>query len=120
MTVFKSILELCDVVSHVIYCSEDASILLTLENNSNEYWIPSSKVGNNMSWCAQSLQDMQDIFGGGLESGKCLRVYKIWVPQNTTPYIYHCIFEVRITAERKKKAKNTYGKYRGKVRIIFN
>lgn len=58
---FKAVAELCDVVSHLIYCVDDSSIMLTLEANTNEYWIPSSKVTNDSSWYSQSLKDIEEV-----------------------------------------------------------
>lgn len=113
---FKTISELTDVVSHVIFCPDDVSMLITLEPNTNEYWIPSSKIPVGTGWFAQSVKDMEDLFGVVYQTQKMLKLYKIWVPHHSTSYIYHCIYFVLMPGEQRKKLKTTYGKYRGKIR----
>lgn len=44
---FKNFNKICDVVSLVVYCPSDKSILLSKEVN-GEYWIPSGKTENNI------------------------------------------------------------------------
>ena len=59
---FKSIFELCDVVSIAFYCSADATMMLIIEPNTNEYWIPSVKVTAPNSWVTYMTKDLiQDV-----------------------------------------------------------
>lgn len=57
---FKAVSELCDVISFVFFCPDDSTILCTLEANTNEYWIPSSKIGEDTSWYIQCKKDVED------------------------------------------------------------
>ncbi|KAK4874556.1 hypothetical protein RN001_013916 [Aquatica leii] len=115
---FKSISDLCDVVSHVVYCPDDATMFITLEPNCNEYWIPSSKVTSGSGWIAQSVKDMDEIFGLVLHNIKILKLCKVWVPQHAQPCVYHCIYCVYMSLDQKKKLKTTYGRFRGKVKWV--
>ncbi|KAK5640798.1 hypothetical protein RI129_009345 [Pyrocoelia pectoralis] len=115
---FKAVSDLTDVVSHVIFCPDDVSMLITLEPHSNEYWIPSSKITPGTGWFAQSVKDMEDIFGVVYKTQKMLKLYKVWVPHHVSSYIYHCIYFVLMPGEQRKRLKTTYGKYRGKVRWV--
>ncbi|RZC40793.1 uncharacterized protein BDFB_004392 [Asbolus verrucosus] len=124
---FKSVNDLCDVVSVVIYCFSDATMLLVVEPSSNEYWIPSVKVTGGSSWSSQVTKDLitdvsedrkyqtyyrknLQIFGCVLPISKLMRLNKVWIPYHSTPYISHAIFEVQINADMKKKSKVPFGK----------
>ena len=61
MPTFRAISELCNVVSMVVYCSQDRTILLTLESTTAEYWIPSLKVPEGESWQSQLNKDMKEV-----------------------------------------------------------
>ncbi|XP_068914444.1 uncharacterized protein [Tenebrio molitor] len=115
---FKSIHELCDIASVVIFCPSDSTIMLVIEPSSNEYWIPSVKVPAGNSWVGQISRDLlQDIFGTNVTINRVLRVNKLWMPaSHKAPYLCHSIFEVQVTLEMKKKSKSPFGKYKGKVR----
>ncbi|XP_044272229.1 uncharacterized protein LOC123016057 isoform X3 [Tribolium madens] len=115
---FKSIFELCDVVSVIVCCRIDTSIMLIIESSSNEYWIPSMKVSGLNSWLGHLAKDLlNDIFGGNASIQGLARLNKLWMPSpHKTPYICHAIFTADVTLEMKKKSKSPFGKYRGKIR----
>lgn len=105
--------KLSDVVSYAIYCADDSTAMLVLENNTKTYWIPSSNVSANLSWNSQFSQDMHDILGPGFEVAAAVRLYRIWAPKHVTPYIFHGVFAVYITAEKKVRLDSIHGKYQG-------
>ncbi|KAJ3663204.1 hypothetical protein Zmor_007508 [Zophobas morio] len=115
---FKSIFELCDVVSIAFYCSADATMMLIIEPNTNEYWIPSVKVPAPNSWVTYMTKDLiQDIFGMTFPIDKLMQFNKVWLP--TSPkggYISHSIFSVPVKIDVKKKSKSLFGRYKGKIR----
>ncbi|KAF5299422.1 hypothetical protein FQA39_LY11568 [Lamprigera yunnana] len=114
---YGTITELCDIVSHVIYCPDDTTMLITLEPNCDEYWIPSTKIASDIGWFTQSTKDIDEIFGV-LQMRKMLKVCKIWVPQHIPAYIFHCIYNVIITGDQKKKLRTSYGRFRGNVKWV--
>jgi hypothetical protein len=74
---FKSIHELCDIASVVIFCPSDSTIMLVIEPSSNEYWIPSVKVPAGNSWVGQISRDLlQDVISEKSKSRvRSLRFY---------------------------------------------
>lgn len=59
---FKSVHELCDVISVIVCCHADSSIMLVVESNSNEYWIPSVKTTGTMGWLGHvSMNLLHDV-----------------------------------------------------------
>lgn len=61
MTLFKAISELCDVISHIVFCTEDGTLMLSMENNTNEFWIPSTKVQPGNSWQTELSKVTVDV-----------------------------------------------------------
>ncbi|KYB28233.1 uncharacterized protein LOC103312510 [Tribolium castaneum] len=115
---FKSVFELCDVVSVIVCCRADTSIMLIIESSSNEYWIPSIKVTGLNSWLGHLAKDLlNDIFGCNASVQGLMRLNKLWLPSpHKFSYICHAIFTADVTLEMKKKSKSPFGKYRGKIR----
>ncbi|XP_074040904.1 uncharacterized protein isoform X6 [Leptinotarsa decemlineata] len=115
MAVFKSIGELCDVVSVVVFCNIDSTMMLTVDNF--EHWIPSVKVLPGQMWERTIAKEVNEIFDGSTVD-RVLRIYKIWIPRHTQQFLLHVVFELTVDAGVKNKAKNTMGKYRGKLRWV--
>lgn len=118
MSQFKSISDLCDVMSLVFLCTDDNTLMLTLEGTSTEYSIPCSKLAPGNSWYAQAMQDVQEIFGTSIRNADVLKTCKIWIPHRFSPDVYHCIFRIRVNDDQKKKARNVNSRYRGKTRWV--
>lgn len=62
MSRFKAISELCNVVSLAAYCSDDSSMLMTLENVTSELWIPSVRVQEGESWQSVLNKELQEVY----------------------------------------------------------
>lgn len=61
MAMFKNVSELCDVISQSVYCPDDNSYMLILDNTTNEFWIPSTKASQESSWQAELSKDSVDV-----------------------------------------------------------
>ncbi|KAH1016710.1 hypothetical protein HUJ04_007887 [Dendroctonus ponderosae] len=107
-----------NVLSLLIYCTVDNSLMLTLENANSDHWMPSVKADTNVSWARLIGKEAQEIVGCK-SPVKLLRLNKIWYPgtERCITY-YHCVFQLNVDLPTKNKTKNTMGKYRGKIRWI--
>lgn len=59
MALFKTPGEMCDVVSAVVYCDSDSSIMLVVDNV--EHWLPNVKVPMGMSWERMISKELEDV-----------------------------------------------------------
>ncbi|KAJ8959024.1 hypothetical protein NQ318_022278 [Aromia moschata] len=59
MAMFKSSADLCDAVSVAVYCGNDTTMMLTVDNT-NEHWIPSTRVPSGQSWFKAITKELQD------------------------------------------------------------
>ncbi|KAJ8923305.1 hypothetical protein NQ315_001863 [Exocentrus adspersus] len=110
----SSISDLTHVVSVVVFCKADSTVLLTVENN--EHWIPGTKVPMGVSWEKTIGKDLNEILKVSSPDGIC-RIWKIWIPCQPEP-VYHCVFQLYVDSDSKNKIKNTMGRYRGKLRWV--
>lgn len=123
----KNVNDLCDMVSFYTFCSGDNTVLLTSEYT--DLWLPTGKVTPGNSWNLQILKEIKDvsrnlssentlnyrfffrqIFGVEIKPERVLRLHKVWVPGHAKNFIYHCVFEIKCSADQKRKSKNTFGK----------
>ncbi|XP_023310381.1 uncharacterized protein LOC108912646 [Anoplophora glabripennis] len=114
MSLSKSGTELGDMVSLAVFCKIDSTFMLTVENN--EHWIPSTKVPQGHSWEKTISKDLVDMFKI-THPDKIARLWKIWIPRQTES-IFHCVYQNIVDSDEKNRAKNTMGKYRGKLRWV--
>ncbi|CAF4787543.1 unnamed protein product [Pieris macdunnoughi] len=105
---FKNYLDICDVVSLLVYCPAEKAYLLTKESN-GEYWIPSSRTEKNC-WKMSAHKLNFELFGMD-SSAQChpLRVYKIWLPDHPSTCVYHAVYKVSIKPDVKKRVKRRVG-----------
>lgn len=61
MGVFKSISEICDIISHSAYCVDDATMMIAMESTTNDFWIPSTKVQYGVSWQTELSKVTVDV-----------------------------------------------------------
>ncbi|KAL1494191.1 hypothetical protein ABEB36_009828 [Hypothenemus hampei] len=107
-----------NVLSLLINCSTDNSVMLILENVTNNFWVPSVKTDLNSSWSKLIIKEAQEITATKLPV-RLLRLSKIWYPRpEGSLYLYHCVFQCDVDANIKNKTKTVMGKYRGKVKWI--
>lgn len=50
------------------------------------------------------------IFGSAVTPSRVIRLYRIWHPLKASNYIYHCVYELRVNQDLKKRSRNTFGK----------
>lgn len=50
------------------------------------------------------------IFGSAVTPSRVIRLYRIWLPLKASNYIYHCVYELRVNQDLKKRSRNTFGK----------
>ncbi|CAG9773159.1 unnamed protein product [Ceutorhynchus assimilis] len=107
-----------NIISLLIYCVADNSLMLTLDNVNSDHWLPSVKADYNVSWSRLIGKEAQDIVGSKT-AVKILRLYKIWYPRKEGDLtLWHCVFQLCVDIPTKNKTKNTMGKWRGKIRWI--
>ncbi|XP_076250134.1 uncharacterized protein LOC143189981 [Rhynchophorus ferrugineus] len=111
--------ELTHMVSLMIICVGDNSILLTLDGANNDHWLPSIKAETNCSWSKLVAKEILEILGLKI-AAKLLRLYKMWYPKKEgSTQLMHCVFQLAIDLQTKTKTKNSMGKYRGKTKWIM-
>ncbi|KAJ2953956.1 hypothetical protein O0L34_g1593 [Tuta absoluta] len=113
---FKHYKDLCDVVSLVVYCPNDKTLLLTKETT-GDFWIPSSKTDKH-SWKSTAYKIYVDLFGlDSVPQSQCtpLRIYKVWLPSHQLSSVYHAVYKVCIKADIKKKTKIKMQSMRGRL-----
>ncbi|XP_022121878.2 uncharacterized protein LOC110997839 [Pieris rapae] len=105
---FKNYIDICDVVSLLVYCPAEKAYLLTKESN-GEFWIPSSRTEKNC-WKMSAHKLNFELFGMD-SSAQCqpLRVYKIWLPDHPSTCVYHAVYKVSIKSDVKKRVKRRAG-----------
>ena len=47
-----------------------------------------------------------------------MKIYKVWLPDQPSEWLYHCVYNVIATDDEKSRSKITRGKYRGKIRWV--
>lgn len=57
---FKTVNDLCDCVSVVVFCGIDSTMMLTVDGT--EHWIPSVKVPSGQSWGRAISKEIQEVF----------------------------------------------------------
>lgn len=102
MSLFKYPSDLSDVVSIIIYCQENDTILLIKETN-GEFKLPSSIVVNNQ-WKESALELTHEILGFDIVI-ETVKFYKIWIPNHTQPFIHHIVYRGLISINQSKKTR---------------
>lgn len=99
MLLFKYPKDLSDVVSIIFYCQDKKSFFLIKEAN-GEFKLPSSLVVNKQ-WKESALELALELFGFEL-AVDAVKIYKIWIPNNVQPFIYHIVYRGLISSTPKK------------------
>lgn len=102
MSLFKYPSDLSDVVSIIIYCQDNDTILLIREIN-GEFKLPSSVVVNNQ-WKESALKLTNEILGFDVTID-ALKFYKIWIPNHIQPFINHIVYRGLISSNFSKKTR---------------
>lgn len=50
-----------NMVSLLVYCTTDNSLMLTVENPNSDHWIPSVKVEPSVSWSRTVTKEAQEV-----------------------------------------------------------
>lgn len=59
MSLFKAPTDLCDVVSVVVFCDTDNTMMLVVDNV--EHWLPSVKVPAGLAWERAISKEIQEV-----------------------------------------------------------
>lgn len=102
MSIFKYPSDLSDVVSIIIYCQENDTILLIKQTN-GEFKLPSSVVVNNQ-WKESASELIHEILGFDVVI-EAVKLYKIWIPNHSQPFIHHIVYRGLISINQSKKTR---------------
>lgn len=102
MSLFKYPSDLSDVVSIIIYCQENDTILLIKETN-GEFKLPSSVVVNSQ-WKESASELALEMLGFDVTIDS-VKFYKIWIPNHIQPSIHHIVYRGLISLNLSKKIK---------------
>ncbi|XP_018322209.1 uncharacterized protein LOC108734935 isoform X3 [Agrilus planipennis] len=114
---FKSVGDMCDVISHVVFCPDDGTMMVTSANK--ELWIPSVKVTGASSWESMSNNELKNLLGSvTISSERLTCLSKVTIPDLSASTFYHCVLEIKLKSDAKKKIKTTSSKYQGQIRWL--
>ncbi|KAK6625385.1 hypothetical protein RUM43_005682 [Polyplax serrata] len=94
--------DLTNVLSVLVYCSQDNTFLLLQDGERGDYWIPSTKMDDKFSWRDNLRFFKQKLFDYEIINEKLLKIVKIWSLEKD---YFHLIFQVSLPKEVKTNCK---------------
>ncbi|KAJ9586976.1 hypothetical protein L9F63_019428 [Diploptera punctata] len=112
---FKSVTDLCDIVSALVCCSDDNTYLfLPAEDGTNDLSIPSAKVRSD-GWNMGIKRMLKEKFNFDTNNTETvLKIHRIWNPTNSA-FLNHAVMKITISLDKKKNIKPT-AKAKGKIK----